>query len=153
MSGRDAEVDVRPLSYARLRRRWSPSDVIRLDLPLEVVPVEAHPLVEETRNHVAMMRGPVVYCLESVDLPEGVAIDDVRLPREASWRARHEEGLLRGVTVLETEGTVVPTSGRPDALYGTLPAGPTRRIPLRLIPYYAWCNRGQGDMTVWIPLE
>lgn len=153
VNGRDADADVRPLSYARLQRRWSPGDVIQLDLPLEVVLVEANPLVEEARDHVAVMRGPVVYCLESVDLPDGVALDDVRLPREASWRARHEERLLRGVTVLETEGTVVPKSSRPAALYGPLPAGPKRRIPLRLIPYYAWSNRGQGDMTVWIPLE
>jgi DUF1680 family protein len=153
VGGQDAAGDVEPLSYARLQRRWSPGDTIQLDLPMEVVLVEAHPLVEETRDHVAVMRGPIVYCLESVDLPEGVAIDDYRLPRQPQWRVRRDASLLRAVAVLQTEGLAVPQQRTSKSLYRPLPAGPTKRIPLHLIPYYAWCNRGEGDMTVWIPVE
>ena len=143
-----------PGSYARLSRRWQPGDRVELDLPMEPIAYEAHPLVEETRNHVAMMRGPLVYCLESVDLPKRVSIDDVRLPRDARWKVRHDRDLLGGVTVLETEGvgvmerTVYPA----QALYRPASGGPTRLVALRLIPYYAWCNRGPSQMTVWIPL-
>jgi hypothetical protein len=153
VNGKDPGVDVRPFRYAAIERRWSPGDTIELDLPMEVSLVEGHPLVEETRNHVAVMRGPVVYCLESADLPESVALADVRVPRRPSWQVRHDPDLLRGVAVLETEGAVVPKSGPSSALYRSPPDGPTTRIPLRLIPYYAWSNRGPGDMTVWIPLE
>ena len=153
VNGRDSGVEVLPLSYVSIERRWSPGDMIQLDLPMDVTLVEAHPLVEETRNHVAVMRGPIVYCLESADLPESVAIEDVRLPRRPSWQVRHEPGLLRGVTVLETEAAIVPKATTSAALYHSLADGQTRRITLRLIPYYAWGNRGQGDMTVWIPLE
>lgn len=149
----DSGVEVRPLDYATVKRRWSPGDTVRLDLPMDVVLVEAHPLVEETRDHVAVMRGPVVYCLESADLPESVNLQDVRLPRRPVWQVRHDPDLLRGVTVLETEGAIVPKAGRSSTLYRRLPEGSPERVKLRLIPYYAWANRGQGDMTVWVPLE
>jgi DUF1680 family protein len=141
-----------PGSYAEISRRWSSGDVIRLDLPMEAVMLEAHPLVEETRAQVAVMRGPVVYCLESVDLPEGVPLDAVRLPRDAQFTARHVPDLLGGVTILETEAQAVPTAPW-TTLYRRLPSGSPRPIPIRLIPYYAWNNRGAGEMSVWIPLE
>jgi hypothetical protein len=153
VNGREAGVEARPRSYANLERRWSAGDTIQLDLPMEVSLIEAHPLVEETRNHVAVMRGPIVYCLESADLPESARLDDVRLPRRASWHVRYDADLLQGVAVLETEGTLVPGSPPAPMLYGRLHDGPIQPIQLRLIPYYAWSNRGQADMTVWIPLQ
>jgi uncharacterized protein len=153
VNGQDAGGEVRPLSYVSLERHWSPGDTIQLDLPMEVVLIEAHALVEENRNHVAVMRGPIVYCLESADLPGSVALADVRLPRRPAWQVRHDSDLLRGVTALEAEGIVVPKSAASSALYRPFAGGPTEPIKLRLIPYYAWSNRGQGDMTVWIPLE
>ena len=126
---------------------------MELDLPMEISMLEAHPLVEEVRGHVAVMRGPIVYCLESVDLPTDVRIDDVRLPRDAQWKTGHDRKLLGGVTTIETEAAVMPGSGPTSALYRKVRTGPVRRIPLRLIPYYAWCNRGPSEMTVWIPLR
>lgn len=153
INGRDPGVEARPQSYANLERHWSAGDTIQLDLPMKVSLIQAHPLVEETRNHVAVLRGPIVYCLESADLPESARLDDVRLPRRASWHVRYDADLLRGVTVLETEGTLVPGSPSAPALYGRLPDGPPQPIPLRLIPYYARSNRGQADVTVWIPLQ
>src|SRR5205807_431233 len=61
-------------SFYELRRTWSAGDVVELHLPMPVRILEANPYVEETRNQVAVMRGPIVYCLESTDLPEGVGI-------------------------------------------------------------------------------
>ncbi|MBM3335780.1 glycoside hydrolase family 127 protein, partial [Candidatus Sumerlaeota bacterium] len=71
------EAEGKPGSYLALRRIWSPGDRLVLEFPMEVTMVEGHPLIEETRNHVAVMRGPLVYCLESVDLSADVALDDV----------------------------------------------------------------------------
>ena len=68
---------------------------------MDVVFLQAHPLVEEARNQVAVMRGPIVYCLESPDLPEGVDLDDVALVADAKWTPRRDKDLLGGVTVLE----------------------------------------------------
>jgi len=151
INGRDVKPGPQAGSYFEIRRQWSPQDTVQLDLPLEVRAVEAHPLVEEARGHVAVMRGPIVYCLESVDLPEGVALDDIRLPRQARWTVRREPGLLGGVSVLETEAQAVVAGAAPAALYRPLADKPPRPVKLRLIPYYAWANRGRTEMTVWLP--
>jgi hypothetical protein len=152
INGQPVAAPLKPGTYAEFRRRWSPGERIEIELPMDVALVEAHPLVEEARNHAAVMRGPIVYCLESVDLPEGAAIDDVRLPRGPCWTTRHEPELLGGVTVLQTEACVVPSPQTGDGLYHKVPTGQARTVPIRLIPYYAWCNRGRAEMTVWIPL-
>ena len=141
-----------PGSYGEIRRQWSSGDTVELNLPMPVVMQESHPLVEENRNHVAVMRGPLVYCLESTDLPKGVAIEDVRIVRDCQWKVNHEAGLLNGVTVLETEGEAIPRPTDVSALYCRLPAGKPAAIPLRLIPCYAWSNRGPSQMTVWLPV-
>ncbi len=140
-----------PGTYGEIRRRWSAGDIVELHLPMPVVLEQSHPLVEENRNHLAVVRGPLVYCLESLDLPEGVAVDDVRLVRDGQWNVRREAGLLSGVTVLETEGLAYPRPKDDTALYARLPVGAPTAIPLRLIPYYAWSNRGPSQMTVWLP--
>jgi hypothetical protein len=153
VNGQAAEIEIAPRSYVELRRRWSAGDTIKIELPMEIVMVEAHPLVEENRNHTAVLRGPVVYCLESVDLPAGVLLDAVRLPGHPVWQVRHDADLLRGVAVLETEARRLPSSRlAPALLYRALPTGAIDRISVRLIPYYAWANRGPSEMTVWIPL-
>jgi DUF1680 family protein len=151
-NGEPAAGTFSPGSYGEIRRRWSSGDSVELNLPMPVVMQESHPLVEENSNQVAVMRGPLVYCLESMDLPEGVALEDVGVVRDAPWKVRHEAELLNGVTLLETEGAALPRATDADALYGRLPAGQPTSIPLRLIPYYAWSNRGQSQMTVWLPV-
>jgi uncharacterized protein len=75
----------------------------------------------------------------------------VRLPRDAKWTVRRQPELLRGVTVLETKAAAVADEGQSSALYRKAVVGPMRDFTLRLIPYYAWSNRGQSQMIVWIP--
>jgi DUF1680 family protein len=152
-------LDGRPLDekrgqdgYVEIRRSWKPGTTIQLDLPMEVTMLEANPLVEEARNQVAVMRGPVVYCLESIDLPEDVAMDDVRLPRRPEWTVEHEAGLLGGLTVLRCEGRLL-SGGKWNSLYRKLSATEPRPVALELIPYFAWNNRGTTEMTVWLPLD
>ena len=153
VNGKDAGVTCRPGTYAKARRAWSKGDTIELDLPLPVRLIVADPRVEFTRNHVAVMRGPIVYCMESTDLPKDVRFEDLRMPRGARWDIRHEPKLLRGVTVLETDAFARPTHKGTGALYQELRPGEGRKVRVRLIPYYAWNNRGEPKMTVWIPLD
>jgi hypothetical protein len=152
INGQASGKDVKPGSYTELRRHWKAGDVVELHLPMPVVLMESHPLVEETRNQVAVMRGPLVYCLEDKDLPPGVAIENVRIERDARWTARHDSNLLHGVTVLETRAKVLQPPEDATALYRRVPAVKAGTVSLRLIPYYAWCNRGASEMTVWLPL-
>jgi DUF1680 family protein len=142
----------KPGRYAAVTRTWAVGDVVELNLPLRPRLLQAHPLVEEARNQVAVQRGPLVYCLESAGMERGVRVSDVILPRRVDLRPRHDRTLLGGVTVLEGKAEAVverPWSGQ---LYRELAPAAPRSIPLRLVPYYAWGNRGRSEMTVWLPL-
>ncbi len=141
-----------PGSYAAIRRVWRPGEVVELELPLEVRLVEAHPLVEEVRNHVAIMRGPVVYCLESADLRKGVGIGDVMIPQDIALEPRAGRGVLAGLTVLEGTAGALPRSDWSGRLYRERSSAPLRETQVRLIPYFAWDNREPSDMTVWMPV-
>jgi DUF1680 family protein len=153
VNGESSDIQLTPGTYRALRRRWSPGDVVELNLPMDVVFLQAHPLIEEARNQVAVMRGPIVYCLESPDLPEGVAVDDVAIVADANWTSRWDEDLLDGVTVLEGEARVCEPRDWTDRLYQRWEPASERRIRATLIPYYAWANRGVSQMSVWLPVR
>jgi DUF1680 family protein len=153
VNGRETDVDRKPGTFARLHRRWVAGDVIELKLPLDIAFLEANPLIEETRNQAAVMRGPIVYCLESTDLPTGVNIDDVVINPRGEWKPQWKPDLLGGVTVLEGQGVISTSQSWTEELYRRLDSGEERRIPITLIPYYAWANRGRSQMTVWLPIS
>ncbi|QEL17948.1 glycoside hydrolase family 127 protein [Limnoglobus roseus] len=138
--------------YAEVRRTWRAGDRVTLKLPMAVRLLEAHPLAEELRNQVAVQRGPVVYCVESCDLPAAVRVQSVAIPRTAAFRPRYDAKLLGGVAVLEgaAEATAAPAWGK--ELYRELAPTVAKAFDLRLIPHYAWGNRGKSEMTVWTPL-
>lgn len=138
--------------YAEVRRAWADGDVIELNLPMNARLVESHPLVEETRNHVAVLRGPLVYCLESPDLPKGVRVQSVALPRDAKFAPQFDKQLLSGITALTTtvDAETAPAWG--DELYRELKSAVRKSVvEVRLIPYHTWANRGKSEMTVWLP--
>ena len=109
--------------FARIQRRWQKGDRIELDLPMTIERVVADDRVAEDRGKVAIQRGPIVYAFEGVD-NDGHVLDR-SLPRDTALTARFDKNLLGGVTVISGGG-------------------------LTAVPYYAWNNRGRGEMTVWI---
>ena len=151
--------DVKAGTYAALKRTWRTGDTVELTLPMRVRLIQANPMVEELRGQVAVMRGPFVYCLESVDLPDDVNVMDVRLPRKIDLQPRFDSQLLGGLVVLEGQAWAVADpdwSGDPHdspLLYKEYGPVEPRLVRLRLIPYHVWANRGAGQMTVWMPLE
>lgn len=145
VNGQTAEVMVER-GYAKLRRRWQSGDVVEWVLPMPVRRVYAHPDVRADVGRVALMRGPLVYCLEEAD--NGLNLDALVLPRDAELTARHDPDLLRwGAVVVEGEAQrEVPLDG---VLYSDAPL-PSEPAKLRAVPYALWQNRGQGEMLVWI---
>jgi len=91
-------------------------------------------------------------CVESVDLPKGVRVSEIRLPRDVELKARHDKEFLGGVTVLEGEARMVREGDWTGVLYRDMPDDQPQPIKIILIPYYAWSNRGVSQMTVWMPL-
>ena len=132
--------------YARIRREWAEGDVVTLSFAL--VPRRVYPNARLVENvgRVAIMRGPLVYCIEGADngdrlrtvaLAAGTGIDE-------TWR----EDKLGGIVELEAAGTrLVSEPGKPQ--YMDEPPG---REPVRLtfIPYFTWANRGENEMVVWM---
>jgi DUF1680 family protein len=132
---------------------WKPGDVVELQMPMPARLIEANPLVEETRNQVAIQRGPIVYCLESPDLPKDVRVQDVAIRADAKLSDRYDPSLLNGVTVIDATLTAKPSGDWDGKLYRSRDGGRDREITARLIPYYAWSNRGASEMSVWLPVK
>ena len=145
-------VEAVPGTYARLRRRWQAGDVATLRLPLRAELVTANPRLEQDRNQAAVMLGPVVYCLEQVDLDHGTPLDEVRLPRDFAPAVRYRPDLLGGVAVLE--GTAIRARGAAwnGELYRRREVWEPEPVTIRMIPYFAWHNRTDCAMAVWLPL-
>ncbi|MBN2593420.1 MAG: glycoside hydrolase family 127 protein, partial [Sedimentisphaerales bacterium] len=139
--------------YYEIQRIWSAKDRIKLVLPMPAQLIEAHPLVEEARYQTAIRRGTIVYCLESTDLPEDVSISDVSIPSDIVLHSRYDRELLGGIVALNGKARIHPAGNWDNTLYRPMDRGKNRDVDLRLIPYYAWDNRGDSEMTVWMPLE
>ena len=88
------------------------------------------------------MRGPLVYCLESVDVPDGIRFEDICLPANAKWKVQYKPDLLGGVNVLKTKAQVLEKTIEEDiGGYQQVKDVEPRRIDITMIPYYAWNNR------------
>ena len=137
----------------RQPRKWKKGDVIELDLPMEPRLVEANPLVEEAKNQIAIMRGPIVYCLEGQDIESGARINDIAIPADIKFTEKKMTLSGHEMTVLEGEALLTgQDSWGKDELYRYLRPAEQKKVKIRLIPYYAWDNRGIDDMSLWLPL-
>ncbi len=124
--------------YAVISRRWKKGDVAELDLPLNVNLVTGNPKVEAARGKVVLMRGPLVYCLEEVDNKEYFNAPDTVDLLSGTMNAEFRKDLLNGVMVLK---------GKAKLSRGN------KEYDITAVPYYAWCNREQGRMKVWLPFH
>ena len=137
--------------YIVIDDTWKKGDIIVLDMPMRARIVEANPLVEESRGQVAVVRGPLVYCVESQDL-YGVRPDDVAMPVDAQLRPVETRIGNNRIMALEGEAVVRQEASWDKILYREASIG-KRRQTIRLIPYYAWGNRGKSEMSVWMSAD
>ncbi len=150
VNGRPVPYD-REKGYIGVNGKWKKGDIITYSMEMGTRIVEANPLVEENRGQVAVQRGPIVYCAESTDLGD-IDIDDIAIPVDAKFTP--VEVVIDGSRMMALEGEVVV---RDEAtwkgqLYREVSRKNERRT-IRLIPYYAWGNRGKSEMTVWMPAD
>lgn len=124
--------------YATLFRHWKKGDKITLDLPMNIRRIRANDNVEDDRGKLAIERGPVVFCLEGKDQPDGTVFNKF-IPENAVMTATYESDLLNGVMVLSGMAKEIATDGS------------ISEVPFRAIPYSVWNNRGADQMAVWIP--
>jgi DUF1680 family protein len=163
-SGTQVTVNGKPVSgvtpgqYLAVKREWKNADVVRLQFDMKPQVVQANRRVVDDFGRVAVQRGPLVYCLEQVDQPEGVSLHDVTLDLRkdsgSQFREEFERDLLGGIVVLKHSGAVNAGPAGAKGLYRrySTEVPNTREVELKFIPYYAWANRGETAMQVWTPL-
>jgi DUF1680 family protein len=153
LNGKDMPVKAEAGSYAKLNRKWKKGDVIELYLPMPVQLMEANPLVEEARNQVAVMRGPIVYCIESPDLDDA-RIFDVVIPSDIQFEVVKGEIAGSQLTFLQGEALMQLPNDWNKGLYRPINSEDGfQKIDIKLVPYFAWGNRGKSEMSVWMPVN
>lgn len=130
--------------YAIIQNNWKAGDRVDLNLPMPAREISANPLVAADRNRVSLQRGPLVYCIEWPDNKEGHVLDLVLDP-ETPLTAEFNTHLLNGVETVSGNAKVAVSSESGNQLTGDQ--------HFTAIPYYAWANRGAGNMEVWIPTK
>jgi Uncharacterized protein conserved in bacteria len=132
--------------YLVVERDWNAGDYIELDLDMSPRFLYARPEVADAAGMVALQRGPLVFCAEEVDNGSNLAsyvVDASAAPAPERFAAkelgRSERLVLRAKRVAASKGE----------LYGA--AAPRYEdCELRLVPYFQWANRGEGEMRVWL---
>ena len=138
-------------TYAELQMPGQDTDVI-LDLHMEPRLTMAHPMIEEDRGRACVECGPLVYCIESPDAPDAKSLKDLLLPANPRFAK----------TEIEMDGRRIPAytvtllqrgeDKEEDSLYRPLHGPDLKPVTARMIPYFAWDNRGMGEMVIWMPL-
>ncbi|MFA5045203.1 MAG: glycoside hydrolase family 127 protein [Paludibacter sp.] len=138
-------------TYTEIKRKWEKGDVVELVLDMPVKLMESNPLVEETRNQTCLKRGPLVYCLEGMDIDGGKSIDDVMIPEDIKFTPRRTVIAGSSIVVLDGTARLANEGSWKNTLYRPVEKS-DKSVKITLIPYYAWGNRGKSEMTVWMPL-
>ncbi len=129
--------------YFCIDRKWKKGDVVRVHFDMEPRTVKANYKVEADRGRISVERGPIVYCAEWPDNDFDVL--SIVMNREPKFELVERPDLLYGLNQLKTDAQVLSYDDN-----GRLVA---EDVKLTLIPYYAWCHRGSGEMAVWLPQE
>lgn len=127
--------------FAVLNRKWKKADVVEVVLPMEVRRVIANKMIAEDNGKVALQMGPIIYCAEWVDNDKRTS--NIILPSNADFTTEYKPDLLNGINVLKTNIEKVEV----DSVNNKIE---TVSKPFVAIPYYAWANRGKGEMTIWL---
>lgn len=131
--------------YAVFNRTWKKGDVISFELPMEIEKVLANEKVKDDNGRFALQRGPIVYCLEGPDHTDQ-AVQNIVVDQQANFTTSFNANMLNGVLLLNGMGNATTRQENSDELL-------KKELPIKAIPYYAWNNRGPGEMVVWIPYE
>lgn len=124
-----------------------------LDLHMEPRLTVGHGLIEEDRNQACVEFGPLVYCVETPDAPDAASLHDLLLPLNVQFCKAEAD--LDGHAIPSLEATLLcqkMDENEREQLYRSFRAPQLQPCKVRLIPYFAWDNRGMGEMLVWLPL-
>ena len=131
VNGEESEID-QVDQYIVFNRVWEKEDIVEIKWDMEIKMVRSAEGITENHGKLALQRGPVIYCIEEADNPH-VDFDKIMLDNREPVIYEFDPELLGGIGTLEL-------SGLQDG----------KHVPLKAVPYYAWSNRGEGWMKVWV---
>lgn len=149
INGEHETIETKPETYAKLSKVWKKGDVIVLNIPMPVTLMQANPLVEETKNQVAVKRGPLVYCLETEDIAEKLNINTVVLDVNSEMTVKPKQINNRNVMGILAKAFVESDKWE-NSLYRPI-SKQKEKTDVTLVPYFSWGNRMHNEMTVWLP--
>ncbi len=130
--------------YLYLTKVWR-ADVFELVFPMEVRLIDADSRVRENIGKAAVMRGPIVYCMEEAD--NGRDLHLLRMDEQAVYDTEKKQ--IGTETMIAVKAQGFRQNKMEDSLYHLHMPAEYKRTELIWIPYYAWANRGEGEMQVW----
>ncbi|TIM04885.1 glycoside hydrolase family 127 protein [Mesorhizobium sp.] len=133
--------------YAAIRREWRKGDQVELDLEMAIDRLHANPQVRQDIGRVALARGPLIYCVEETD--NAGQLHRIALPRTAQIEAHQQPNLLGGVVTLSAVARKETFEDWDNGLYRPEPPA-VEESKITAVPYFAWDNRGPGEMLVWL---
>lgn len=137
--------------YLYISGIWQDGDEVILEMDMSVRILEADARVRENIGKVAIARGPIVYCLEEADNGRDLHLCrvDLQTLKTSDIELEMTEELGHPMTVLKVPGKRLVLAERTDLYHIAQPVS-EQDVTLRMVPYYAWNNRGEGEMSVWI---
>ncbi len=135
--------------YLYVTKAWGAEDQVELSFPMEVRVFEADSRVREDIGKVAVMRGPVVYCLEEADNGTDLHLLSLDVHAEPEVREREIAGTtVKGIALSGYRQDPVYIEGK--GLYRVVKEIKRNPVKLQFVPYYTWANRGENEMRVWV---
>jgi DUF1680 family protein len=131
--------------YAVVSGRWRAGDKLTIGFPMDIRKIAASEKVNADKDKFALQRGPLVYCAEWPDQKNGHVLN-LLFDKNAAWNAHFEPDSLNGVELISSEARQTRRTLADRIEF-------SEKEPVTLIPYYAWNNRGPGEMMVWLPLS
>jgi DUF1680 family protein len=151
VNGQSVPTSERVRGYVRIHRTWQKGDVVELAMAMPARFVAANPLVQADAGRVALMRGPLVYCLESAD--NGIHTRTLALSADQKLSTELWADKLGRVVTIKGTAAISEGKTQENGLYTSAVETASSSQPLTAIPYYSNANRGSVEMAVWIPLK
>ncbi len=158
VNGQDAAATVTPDGYYTISRKWKKGDKVSIHFDMETRTVRANSKVEADRGQVAIERGPIVYCAEwpdnNFDIMSVLLNQDPQINLSTMPDGSFIADSLKSVLYLYKSQNVVTLSTDVQSLkFGADGKLTVSDQTLKLIPYFAWAHRGNGNMKVWLPQD
>ncbi|MFB6341420.1 beta-L-arabinofuranosidase domain-containing protein [Saccharicrinis sp. FJH62] len=142
VNGKDMKVKPEH-GYVTIDRKWTKGDVVSLNMPMEPREVKADENIKADADKMAIQRGPLMYAAEWPDVEDGKVLNLI-FDKDKELTVEHNDHLLNGVYTINIPARIARATKDGGLEY-------SEEKIVKLIPYYAWNNRGPGEMAVWLP--